>query len=97
LLPYGEALRIHRKLFHQTIGAEASAEYHDLYFRRAYELVIDLISAPHKLEKHLELFVDAPQSGFLYPLMSRVLDILDRSSSRRYMDMKPRLAQMATL
>lgn len=55
-LPYGETLRVHRKLFHQTIGAEASAEYHDLYFRRAYELVIDLISAPHKLEQHLELY-----------------------------------------
>lgn len=55
-LPYGEALRIHRKLFHQSIGAEASAEYRDLYFRRAYELVIDLISAPHKLEQHLELY-----------------------------------------
>lgn len=55
-LPYGETLRIHRKLFHQTFGAEASAEYHDLYFRKAYELVIDLISAPHKLEKHLEMY-----------------------------------------
>ncbi|KAG2754014.1 cytochrome P450 [Suillus brevipes Sb2] len=55
-LPYGETLRVHRKLFHQTFGAEASVEYRDLYFRRAYELVIDLISAPHKLEKHLELY-----------------------------------------
>jgi hypothetical protein len=79
------------------MGAEASAEYRDLYFRRAYELVIDLISAPHKLEKHLELFVDAPRSGFLYPLTPHVLDILVRSSSQRYMDTKPRLAQMATL
>jgi cytochrome P450 len=55
-LPYGETLRIHRKLFYQAFGAEASAEYHDLYFRKAYELVVDLISAPHKLEKHLEMY-----------------------------------------
>ncbi|KAG1865919.1 cytochrome P450 [Suillus subalutaceus] len=55
-LPYGETLRIHRKLFHQAFGAEASAEYHDLYCRKAYELVINLISAPHKLEKHLEMY-----------------------------------------
>lgn len=55
-LPYGETLRIHRKLFHQAFGAEASAEYHDLYLRKAYELVIGLISAPHKLEKHLEMY-----------------------------------------
>ncbi|KAG2074767.1 cytochrome P450 [Suillus decipiens] len=55
-LPYGETLRIHRKLFHQTFGAEASTEYYDLYLRKAYELVVDLISAPHKLEKHLEMY-----------------------------------------
>lgn len=55
-LPYGETLRIHRKLFHQAFGAEASAEYHDLYFRKAYELVTDIISAPHMLEKHLEMY-----------------------------------------
>jgi hypothetical protein len=96
-LPYGETLRIHRKLFYQAFGAEASAEYHDLYFRKAYELVVDLISAPHKLEKHLEMFVDAPQSGFLYPLIPHTLGILVRSSSLRYTDMKPRLAQRATL
>ncbi|KAG1879711.1 cytochrome P450 [Suillus subluteus] len=55
-LPYGETLRTHRKLFHQAFGAEASAEYHDLYCRKAYELVVNLISAPHKLEKHLEMY-----------------------------------------
>ncbi|KAG0699383.1 cytochrome P450 [Suillus ampliporus] len=55
-LPYGETLRIHRKLFHQAYGAEASAEYHDLYFRKAYQLVIDLLNAPHKMEKHLETY-----------------------------------------
>ncbi|KAG2153341.1 cytochrome P450 [Suillus clintonianus] len=55
-LPYGETLRIHRKLFHQAFGAEASAEYHDLYFRKAYQLVIDLLSTPQKLEKHIEMY-----------------------------------------
>ncbi|KAG1742544.1 cytochrome P450 [Suillus lakei] len=29
---------------------------HDLYFRKAHELVIDLLGAPHKLEKHLEMY-----------------------------------------
>jgi hypothetical protein len=96
-LPYGETLRIHRKHFHQAFGAEASTEYQDLYFRKAYELVTNLISAPDELKKHLEMFVDTPQSEFLYHLMLHVSGILVPSASLRFMDMKTHLAQRVTL
>jgi hypothetical protein len=57
-MPYGDTLRLHRKLFHQVLSAEASAEYHDLYIRKAYQLVINLLSSPQKMERHLEMFVE---------------------------------------
>ncbi|KAJ8585616.1 cytochrome P450 [Rhizopogon salebrosus TDB-379] len=56
LLPYGDTLRLHRKLFRQAVGAEAAAEYHDLYLSKAYQLVVDLLSAPQEVEKHLERY-----------------------------------------
>lgn len=65
-LPYGETLRIHRKLFHQAFGAEASTEYQDLYFRKAYELVANLISAPDELKKHLEMYSGSLSIAAIY-------------------------------
>jgi hypothetical protein len=41
------------------VGAEAAAEYYDLYLSKAYQLVVDLLSAPQEVEKHLERFVAA--------------------------------------
>ncbi|KAG0708158.1 cytochrome P450 [Suillus ampliporus] len=85
-LPYGETLRIHRKLFHQAYGAEASAEYHDLYLLKASQLVVDLLSAPHKMEKHLEMYSASlvvaatygydtlPEDG---PLISRIRESIE--------------------
>ncbi|KAH7923690.1 cytochrome P450 [Leucogyrophana mollusca] len=38
LLGYTDELRLHRKLFHQTLRAEAAAKYQALYLRKAREL-----------------------------------------------------------
>ncbi|KAJ8591656.1 cytochrome P450, partial [Rhizopogon salebrosus TDB-379] len=43
LLPYGEALRQHRKIYHQILRAEASVSYHEMYFRQAGGLVLNLL------------------------------------------------------
>ncbi|OJA12886.1 hypothetical protein AZE42_02903 [Rhizopogon vesiculosus] len=55
-LPYGDTLRLHRKLYHHALNAEASAEYHDLYIRKAHQLVVDLLGAPEEMEKYLETY-----------------------------------------
>ncbi|KAG2141287.1 cytochrome P450 [Suillus clintonianus] len=43
LLPYGETLRRHRRIYHQILGAEASGSYHEMYSRHANELVVNLL------------------------------------------------------
>ncbi|KAG2051170.1 cytochrome P450, partial [Suillus hirtellus] len=45
MLPYGETLRQHRKLYHQVLSAEVSISYHKIYSRHANELVINLLGA----------------------------------------------------
>ncbi|KAG1806338.1 cytochrome P450 [Suillus plorans] len=45
MLPYGETLRRHRKIFHQVLKAEVSASYQEIYSRHANRLVINLLGA----------------------------------------------------
>ncbi|KAG1829371.1 cytochrome P450 [Suillus variegatus] len=57
LLPYGETLRQHRKIYHQVLRAEVSVSYHEIYSRQANELVIDLLGATsHSLQQHAEAY-----------------------------------------
>ncbi|KAG2147844.1 cytochrome P450 [Suillus bovinus] len=57
MLPYGETLRQHRKIFHQVLRAELSASYHEIYSRHANGLVINLLSATSDLlQKHTEAY-----------------------------------------
>ncbi|KAG1868676.1 cytochrome P450 [Suillus subluteus] len=57
LLPYGETLRQHRKIFHQVLRAEVSVSYHEMYSRHANELAIDLLDATSDLQQHAGTFV----------------------------------------
>lgn len=61
LLPYGDELRLHRKFYHHALNEEVSAEYYDLYLRKAYQLVVSLLqNTHHELGKCLEMFVNSP-------------------------------------
>ncbi|KAG2032257.1 cytochrome P450 [Suillus americanus] len=58
LLPYGETLRQHRKIFHQVLKADVSVTYHEMYSRHANELVINLLGATGDLlQQHTRAFV----------------------------------------
>ncbi|KAG0692716.1 cytochrome P450 [Suillus ampliporus] len=56
LLPYGETLRRHRKIFHQVLRAEASVSYHEMYSRHANELVINLLTATSDLRESTQAY-----------------------------------------
>ncbi|KAG1873402.1 cytochrome P450 [Suillus tomentosus] len=57
LLPYGETLRQHRKIYHQVLSAEVSISYHEIYSRHANELVIDLLGVTgDSLQQHTEAY-----------------------------------------
>ncbi|KAG2089464.1 cytochrome P450 [Suillus discolor] len=57
MLPYGETLRQHRKIYHQVLRAEVSISYHEIYSRHANELVIDLLGATSDLlRQHTEAY-----------------------------------------
>lgn len=51
LLPYGETLRWHHKIFHLVLRARTLYSYSEMYFRQGSELVIDLLNAPDP-QKH---------------------------------------------
>ncbi|KAG2031249.1 cytochrome P450, partial [Suillus americanus] len=57
LLPYGETLRQHRKIYHQVLSAEVSASYHEMYSHHANELVINLLGATGDLlQQHTQAY-----------------------------------------
>jgi hypothetical protein len=57
LLPYGETLQRHRKIYHQVLKAKTSVSYHKMYLRQASELVIDLLNATADPQTHTQAFV----------------------------------------
>jgi len=59
LLPYGETLQRHRKVYHQVLRAEASVSYREMYSRQAGELVINLLNTTvaEDVQKRIEAFV----------------------------------------
>jgi hypothetical protein len=69
-LPYGETLQQHRKIYHQVLRAEASASYHEMYFRQAGGLVLNLLTATvaDDLRKNIEMLVSTSsyRSGVWY-------------------------------
>ncbi|KAG0701453.1 cytochrome P450 [Suillus ampliporus] len=56
LLPYGETLRQHRKIFHQVLRAEASASYRELFSRHASELVFNLLNATSDMHQPTQAY-----------------------------------------
>jgi hypothetical protein len=57
LLPYGETLQRHRKIYHQVLRAEASASYNEMYSLQANQLVINLLNTTvaEDLQKHIQV------------------------------------------
>ncbi|KAG1829370.1 cytochrome P450 [Suillus variegatus] len=85
LLPYGETLRQHRKIYHQILRAEVSVSYHEIYSRHANELVIDLLGATSdSLQQHTEVYSGSLIMAVTYghladegSFLSRAHEILD--------------------
>ncbi|KAG1876663.1 cytochrome P450 [Suillus subalutaceus] len=80
LLPYGETLRQHRKIFHQVFRAEVSVSYHEMYSRHANELVINLLVNP--CDRHTASLIMAVTYGHLAdghegPFLTRAQEFLD--------------------
>ncbi|KAG2065218.1 cytochrome P450 [Suillus decipiens] len=55
-LPYGDTLRLHRRLFHQALHSDAADSYRDLYLEKARRLLSNILDSPEAFEKHLFLY-----------------------------------------
>ncbi|KAG1782160.1 cytochrome P450 [Suillus placidus] len=86
LLPYGETLRQHRKIFHQVLRAEASVSYHEMYSRHANELVFNLLNATGDLQKPTQEYTASlimavtyghTDRGIQDPFLTRAQELLD--------------------
>ncbi|KAG2346057.1 cytochrome P450 [Suillus weaverae] len=86
LLPYGETLRQHRKIFHQVLRAEASVSYHEMYSRHANELVFNLLNATGDLQKPTQEYTASLIMAVTYghtgrgtkdPFLTRAQELLD--------------------
>ncbi|KAH7909186.1 cytochrome P450 [Hygrophoropsis aurantiaca] len=87
-LDYTDELKLHRKLFHQTLRSEAAAKYQDLYLRKARELVSNILvnSDDTKLRDHLKTFAGSLVMAVTYgyeaalendPFVTRVSELTD--------------------
>ncbi|OJA18167.1 hypothetical protein AZE42_08807 [Rhizopogon vesiculosus] len=58
LLPYGETLQQHRKIYHQILRAEACVSYNEMYSRQANQLVVNLLNnaVADDLQEHLQVY-----------------------------------------
>ncbi|KAG2337220.1 cytochrome P450 [Suillus weaverae] len=86
LLPYGETLRQHRKIFHQVLRAEVSVSYHEMYSRYANELVINLLNASSDLQQQTEVYTGSlimavtyghPARGSEDPFLARAHELVE--------------------
>ncbi|KAG1907635.1 cytochrome P450 [Suillus fuscotomentosus] len=86
LLPYGETLRRHRKIFHQVLRAEVSVSYYEMYSRHANELVVNLLDGigdpQHQTETYTASLIMAVTYGYHAhghedPFLSRARELFD--------------------
>ncbi|KAG1839420.1 cytochrome P450 [Suillus subalutaceus] len=86
LLPYGETLRQHRKIFHQVLRAEVSVSYHEMYSRHANQLAINLLNATSDLQQHTRAYTASLIMAVTYghlahghedSLLTRVHELVD--------------------
>ncbi|KAG1723715.1 cytochrome P450, partial [Suillus paluster] len=86
LLPYGETLRRHRKIFHQVLKAEASLSYYEMYSRHANGLVITLLDSTNDLREHIQAYAASlitavtyghAAQGNNYPFLARVNELIE--------------------
>lgn len=54
LLPYGDLLRQHRKMYHVGFSKEASREYQPMQLSKAHQFVESLIDSPTQFPMHLK-------------------------------------------
>lgn len=57
MLPYGPQLRLHRKLFHHALRADASLRQREIYLRRARALLFNLSNNPESFVGHIKELV----------------------------------------
>ncbi|KAG0694426.1 cytochrome P450 [Suillus ampliporus] len=86
LLPYGETLQRHRKIFHQVLKAEASISYHEIYSRHANELVVNLLNATSDPWEHTQAYTTSLITAVTYghaargngdPFLSRASELIN--------------------
>ncbi|KAH7930246.1 cytochrome P450 [Leucogyrophana mollusca] len=89
VLGYTDKFKLHRKLFHLTLRAEATTTYRDLYVRKARELVLDMLDdskgSPVPMNTHFMHFSAAVIMAVAYgyevtsrddPLVTRVRQLM---------------------
>ncbi|KAG2747298.1 cytochrome P450 [Suillus brevipes Sb2] len=84
LLPYGETLRQHRKIYHQVLKAEASVSYRDMYSRYANELVLSLMNDPINLKKQTEAYTGPLIMAVTYGHLENEASFLSRAHELLY-------------
>ncbi|KAH7929834.1 cytochrome P450 [Leucogyrophana mollusca] len=65
-LPYGDEWRLHRKLFHNALHAEAATRYQDLYLQQARILLLNIFQVPTQYVAHIQGFTASIIMGLTY-------------------------------
>ncbi|KIJ64882.1 hypothetical protein HYDPIDRAFT_89513 [Hydnomerulius pinastri MD-312] len=85
-LPYGQRWRLHRKLYHQVMRADAATSYHPMQLAKARRLLAELLETPSRYHLSLQKFSASIALSIAYdwdvaekddPLVSRIESTMD--------------------
>ncbi|KAG9318131.1 cytochrome P450 [Chiua virens] len=64
--PYGDQWRSQRRIFHQAFRAEATPAFHPVQLKKARQLILHILSAPHVFFDHIQRFAAAVIMSIVY-------------------------------
>ncbi|KAF8123446.1 cytochrome P450 [Boletus edulis] len=83
---YGDRWRSQRRIFHQTFRAEAALVFRPVQLRKAHQLVLDILSAPHNFSEHIQRFSAAVIMSIVYdydvtPEHDHLVELFERGNT----------------
>ncbi|KAF8123441.1 cytochrome P450 [Boletus edulis] len=96
---YGDKWRSQRRIFHQTFRAELALVFRPVQLRKAHQLVLDILSAPHDFSKHFQKFSAAVIMSIVYdyevaPEHDHLVELFERGNALAMESLTPELSSI---
>jgi len=97
--PYGDRWRSQRRIFHQAFRAEAALNYRPTQLRKAHQLALDILNAPHDYYDHIQRFSAAVIMSIVYdydvaPGHDHLVEVFERGNVLALESLAPQTASI---